>query len=172
MTGRDDSSGLDLDVIRARRRELQALDDAVSYVRRVAQGRADLARAQLARRGPGDKPELYDDLAHLLGDHLLGGTSDRPPRPADDFSEHALSAELDQLCADHGFGRLDELDDDELRSLAEALDRFERRVSGERQEVFAELDDLTDELVIRYREQAGDLTDEDDDDADDGDGPG
>ena len=91
-------------------------------------------------------------------------SSDRPPRPADDFSEHALSAELDQLCADHGFGRLDELDDDELRSLAEALDRFERRVSGERQEVFAELDDLTDELVIRYREQAGDLDDEDDDD--------
>ena len=166
MTGRDDSSGLDLDVIKARRRELQALDDAVSYVRRVAQGRADLARAELARRGPGDRPELYDDLAHVLGDHLLG-SSDRPPRPADDFSEHALSAELDQLCADHGFGRLDELDDDELRSLAEALDRFERRVSGERQEVFAELDDLTDELVIRYREQAGDLIDEDADDADD-----
>ena len=31
--------------------ELQELDDAVSYVRRVAQGRADLARAELARRG-------------------------------------------------------------------------------------------------------------------------
>ncbi|MET0326092.1 MAG: hypothetical protein ABW219_12765 [Ilumatobacteraceae bacterium] len=163
MTGRDDSSGLHLDVIKARRLELQALDDAVSYVRRVAQGRADLARAELARRGPGDKPQLYDDLAHVLGDHLLG-SSDRPPRPAEDFSEHPLSAELDQLCADHGFGRLDELDEDELRSLAEALDRFEHRVSGERQEVFAELDDLTDELVIRYRAQAGDLEDEDDED--------
>ena len=40
----------------ARRRELQELDDAVSYVRRVAQGRADLARAELARRGGGDAP--------------------------------------------------------------------------------------------------------------------
>jgi hypothetical protein len=169
MTGRDDSSGLDLDVIKARRRELQALDDAVSYVRRVAQGRADLARAELARRGPGDKPQLFDDLAHLLGDHLLGGSSDRPPRPADDFSEHALSGELDRLCADHGFGRLDELDEDELRSLAAALDGFERRVSGERQEVFAELDDLTDELVIRYREQTAGMVDEDGDDGDDGD---
>ena len=58
--------------IKARRRELQALDDAVSYVRRVAQGRADLARAELARRGPGDRPELVDDLAHVLGDRLLG----------------------------------------------------------------------------------------------------
>ena len=42
-------------------------------------------------------------------------------------------------------------------------------MSGERQEVFAELDDLTDELVLRYREQAGDLIDEDADDADDAD---
>ena len=71
-----------------------------------------------------------------------------------------MSAELDQLCADHGFGRLDELDDAELRRLAEALDAFERRVSGERQEVFAELDDLTDELVVRYREQTDDDGDE------------
>ena len=67
-----------------------------------------------------------------------------------------IVAELDQLCADYGFGRLDELGDVELVALTSALDDFERRVSAERQRVFGELDDLTDELVRRYREQSAD----------------
>jgi hypothetical protein len=146
-----DVAALALDELQARRRALQDLDDAVSYVRRVAQGRADLARAELARRRSGDAPQLTDDLAHVLGDRLLGA-SGRPPRPADDFSEHPRAAELDRLCADLGFGRLEELGDDELAALTGALDEFEGRVSSERQQVFSELDDLTDELVRRYRE--------------------
>ena len=155
-----DVSTLGLDELKARRRNLQALDDAVSYVRRVAQGRADLARAELARRGASDAADLTDDLRNVLGDRLLG-ESGRPPRPADDFSEHPRSAELDQLCADHGFGRLAELDEPALTELASALEAFEGRVSSERRHVFAELDDLTDELVRRYREQnaAGDAGD-------------
>ncbi len=143
---------MELDELRDRRRQLQELDDAISYVRRVAQGRADLARAELARRhGSAPPPDLADELRHVLGDRLLAG-SDRPPRPAEDFSDHPRAAELDQLCADHGFGRLDELDDEDLAALAGALDAFESDVSAERRQVFAELDDLTDELVRHYRD--------------------
>ena len=158
-----DAAALALDELKARRRTLQELDDVVSYVRRVAQGRADLARAELARRGVGDAPRLTDDLAHVLGDRLLGA-SGRPPRPADDFSEHPRAVELDQLCADHGFGRLADLGAGELAELAGVLDEFEGQVSSERRQVFSELDDLTDELVRRYRRQTG-ATDEDDDGA-------
>jgi hypothetical protein len=149
-------SMLGLDELRARRRELQELDDAVSYVRRVAQGRADLARAELARRhSPDPTPTgLTDDLRHVLGDRLLA-ESGRPPRPAEDFSDHPRAAELDRLCAERGFGRLAELDDDGLTDLATTLDDFEANVSAERREVFAELDELTDELVQRYRGEAG-----------------
>ena len=157
------ATALALDELKARRRALQELDDVVSYVRRVAQGRADLARAELARRGVGDAPQLTDDLAHVLGDRLLGG-SGRPPRPADDFSEHPRAVELDRLCAAHGFGRLSELDAAGLAELAGALDEFEGQISSERREVYRELDDLTDELVRRYRRQTG-ATDEDDDGA-------
>lgn len=149
----DDSGALSLDELRERRRVLQELDDAVSYVRRVAQGRADIARAELARRGHGDAPELTADLRHVLGDRLLGA-SDRPPRPAEDFSDHPRSAELDQLCAERGFGRLGELEDNAVAELAAALDVFEGEVSSERHQVFAELDDLSEELVRRYREHA------------------
>ena len=153
----DVPASLDLAQLRARRVELQQLDDVVSYVRRVAQARADLARAELARREGGDAADLTADLRGVLADRLLAG-SDRPPRPAEDFSEHPRSIELDRLCAEHGFGRLSELEPDELATLVAALDDFERRVSAERHDVFARLDELTDELVRRYREDgvAGD----------------
>ncbi len=125
----------------------------MSYVRRVAQGRADLARAELARRSGGEPDtELTDDLRGVLADRLLSG-SDRPPRPAEDFSEHPRAVELDRLCAEHGFGRLSELDPGEIAALADVLDDFERRVSAERHDLFTQLDELTDELVRRYQDQ-------------------
>ena len=142
----------DLDQLRARRRELQEHEDAVSYVRRVAQGRADLARAELARRRSTASPPDPDELRDILADRLLGADG-RPPRPVEDFSGHPLAAELDQLCADHGFGRMAELDAGELTALTEALDAFETKVSAQRQEVFTELDALTDELVEHYRDE-------------------
>lgn len=154
----DGSAGpeaLSLDDLRARRRELQQLDDAVSYVRRVAQGRGDLARAALARRegrvhdAPSDGHDTLDDVREVLADRLLADGG-RPPRPADDFSGHPRADDLDLICAEHGFGRLDELPPGELRALAAALDEFETAVSAERRRVFDELDALTDELVRRY----------------------
>jgi len=147
-----DASYLSLEELRARRQELQRRDDAVSYVRRVAQGRADLARAELARRATQGAPELTEGLRQVLGDRLLGA-SDRPPRPADDFSDDPLAEELDRLCAGRGFGRMAELEDDAVAELAAALEAFEGEVSDERHQLFAELDDLSDELVRRYREQ-------------------
>lgn len=140
-----------VDELRARRAELQQLDDAVSYVRRVAQGRADIARDVLERKSDGDDDDTSPDgLRIVLADRLLAD-GDRPPRPAADFSDHPLSAELDGICAERGFGRLDELGLGEIRLLVRAIDDFEERVSSQRQAVFTELDALTEELVERYR---------------------
>jgi hypothetical protein len=155
-----DPTSLSLDELRRRRRELQERDDAVSYVRRVAQGRADLARAELTRREAGDAgaaADLTDELRRVLGDRLLGA-SDRPPRPAEDFSDDPRAEDLDRLCAERGFGRMAELEDAAVAELAVALEAFEGEVSDERRRLFAELDDLSDELVRRYSEQqpAGD----------------
>jgi hypothetical protein len=151
---------LDLDTLRARRQELQQLDDAVSYVRRVAQARGDLARAEAAKRRGVTAPEPRDaELRHVLGDRLLGGPG-RPPRPIEDFSDDPRSAELDQLCADNGFGRLIDLNADELDTLVAALDEFEQRTSAERHALYAELDALTEQLVGRYQERYGDLGDD------------
>jgi hypothetical protein len=144
----------DLDELRVRRRRLQDLDDAVSYVRRVAQGRADLARTELHRRRGGDDTPAADDLQlelrGVLADRLLGD-GDRPPRPAEDFSDHPRAKELDRLCAERGFARLAELGTVELSSLVAAIDEFEAEVSAERQRLFGELDALTEQLVGAYR---------------------
>jgi hypothetical protein len=161
---------LTLDELRARRAELQSIDDAVSYVRRVAQGRADLARDAMERSSDDGDPtpvygrdDLHSGLRDVLSDRLLA-SGDRPPRPAEDFSDHPLNAELDALCAARGFSRLDQLNRAKLADLVDALDEFEQRVSAQRRAVFDELDELTDELVNRYRDVASASVTTDDDD--------
>ena len=133
--------------LRRRRHALQEADDAISYVRRVAQGRADLARAELdQRQGGGRDGDRQDGLREVLSDRLLGGPG-RPPRPVEDWSGHPRAEQLDELCAAHGYGRLPELDVDELTSLVAALDAFEAAVSSERRDVEHQLDELTEEFV-------------------------
>lgn len=152
--------------LKARRSELQALDDAVSYVRRVAQGRADLARDALERASDDGDPtpvhvrgDISGGLRDVLADRLIA-TGGRPPRPAEDFSDHPLSAELDEICTAGGFHRLETMSRPQVEALVAAIDRFEQRVSAQRKQIFAELDALTDELVDRYRATVA----EDDDD--------
>lgn len=141
---------MSLDDLRQRRHVLQEADDAISYVRRVAQGRADLARAELDQRQGGDRDgDRQDELREVLSDRLLGGPG-RPPRPIDDWSGHPRAEQLDRLCAEHGYGRLPELDLAELSSLVAALDDFEAAVSSERRAVERELDELTEQFVSAF----------------------
>ena len=144
--------------MRARRRELQEHDDAVSYVRRVAQGRADLARAELARRGGGGESAVAIPTSCATSSPTgCSAAPDARHGPVEDFSDHPLSDELDRLCADHGFGRLAELDAGELAALTAALDAFEaERLGRATGRSFAELDALTDELVVALSRRAAD----------------
>lgn len=141
-----DPSELSLDELRSLRARLQYEDDVVSYARRVAQARLDLVKTESGRRaGSGG------DVKDVLSQHLTGGPA-RPPRPAEDLSDDELSNELDAICAEHHFGRLEELDDDSLAALEGAIAEFEHRVSQDRRERFDRLDALSAELVRRYRD--------------------
>jgi hypothetical protein len=147
-----DPQGLSLDELRTLRNELQAEDDVVSYVRRVAQARIDLVRAERLRRERGERPEdISSELRVVLSSHLTGGAP-RPPRPVENLDDSELSNALDKVCAEHGFSRLEDLDLDELSGLDEQLSAFERRVSDDRRERFDRLDALSAELVRRYRD--------------------
>lgn len=96
------------------------------------------------------------DLSAILGTHLVGGSA-RPPRPADDFSDHPLAREFDELCATLGASQLGELDDPDLDALEAGLAEFEKRRSTERRALFARIDALSAELVRRYRDGEADV---------------
>lgn len=147
-----DPRALSLSELRELRNRLQAEDDEVSYVRRVAQARVDLVRAEQHRRERGEVTEdLPSELRVVLSTHLTGGAP-RPPRPVEHLAENALADELDAVCAQHGFSRLEELGPDELETLEHELTAFERRVSDDRRGRYDRLDALSAELVRRYRE--------------------
>ncbi len=151
-----DPAELSLDDLRSLRQELQAEDDVVSYARRVAQARLDLVKSEMSHRAADSGEILRDELNEVLSRHLTGGPA-RPPRPAEDLSDHQLSSELDAVCNEKGFGRLEELNDAELEALSAAITEFEARVSSDRRTRFDRLDALSAELVRRYREGEADV---------------
>lgn len=143
--------------VRARRAELQAREDVVSYVRRLAQGRLDIARAELRRLTEGGSPsDLASDLAAALGDER-GGGSGRPPRDTEVGVDEPLVVELESVCAEVGFGSVRTMDADSLAVVVERLGAFEARCSSLRRELFDEIDALTARLVSGYRSGEADV---------------
>lgn len=152
-----DPGALPLAELRAVRAGLQHEDDVVSFVRRLAQARLDLVRAEQVRRTDGGNGEdISGELPMILGQHLTGGAA-RPPRPADDFSDHPLALALEALCAECGSTDLAAMSDAELTDFADRLHGFEQERSHERKDLFTRIDALSAELVRRYRDGEADV---------------
>ncbi len=154
-----DLPGRALPVLRGHRSSCQQLGDALSYVRRLAQGRLDIVEAERARRAaggdPGDLAALVDALPTALAAHAGPSRPGAPrPRVEDAGGDAALAvlAPLDAIVDEGGLLRLPERSDDELAALAERLRGFESDVSARRRDVFAVLDSLSAELTRRYRD--------------------
>ena len=146
-----DPRQLSLVELRALRAKLQNDDAAVSYVRRLAQARLDLVQAEKRHRLDGGTDSLSDELPSILSTHLTGGAP-RPPRPANDFSGHPLAEQFDALMDRAGDNDLGSFTPEELISYADALHEFEQARSHERRELFTRIDELSAELVRRYRD--------------------
>ncbi|MEY2779055.1 MAG: hypothetical protein RL623_235 [Actinomycetota bacterium] len=145
-------SELDLAGIRAARAELQSQEDAVSFVRRMAQGRLDIARDEQRRRSANmPTSNTATDLAGVFGQEHGGGSA-RPPRETNVSTDHPLVVELEQLCERIGFGSIRTLDVDALQRVIDELAAFENARSGERRALFDQIDALTAELVKRYKD--------------------
>ena len=156
-----DPTLLPLTELRSLRAELQHDDDAISYVRRLAQARLDLLEAEIGRRARSQPAGVTasvttGELPVILGAHLTGGSA-RPPRPAVEASEHPLALALEDLWSEHGGTDLHTLTDDELVTLRTDLRLFEQQRSAERQTLFGRIDTLSAELVRRYREGEADV---------------
>jgi hypothetical protein len=139
--------------IRAQRNALQAEEDAISFVRRLAQGRLDLVQDEERRRATGTETpvgSLADRLADVFGQQHGGGSA-RPPRETNIPADHPLVKELDELCEHYEFESLENLDSKSLSELAGALSMFEKSCSQLRHDLFEKIDALTAALVVSVR---------------------
>ncbi|MEO5900641.1 MAG: hypothetical protein ABIR68_11020 [Ilumatobacteraceae bacterium] len=154
--GEIDPAVLSLTELRDLRARLQHDDDAISFVRRLAQGRLDLVRAKERQLAAGGAGPITDSLAETLAQNISGGVA-RPPRPADDFSDHPLCAELDDLDDRVDGGDVEAMDAAALSDYAVDLQGFEQARSEERKRLFTQIDALSEELVRRYQNGEADL---------------
>ncbi len=137
--------------MRALRAELQNEEDAISFVRRVAQGRLDIVRDERARRGSGGHASAApNELANVFGQRQGGGSA-RPPRDTEVRADHPRVSELTSICDDLHFADFADLSESELAELESALAAFEAAQSTDRKSLFARIDALSRELVNRYK---------------------
>lgn len=149
---------LPLDDVRARRTECQEVEVALSYARRIVQGRLDIIHAELERRsgggGPSDAASLVERLkeGEMLGDHARPPGLGRLPTlmaPGDVSDE--FFAEIDEVAREEALAQLPEQSDDEVRALGGELEQIERSLSDRRRLCFDRIDALQAEIVRRYK---------------------
>jgi hypothetical protein len=149
--------------VRDRRTECWEVEDALSVLRRMVQGRLDIVHADLQRRAGGleggDIAQVVEQLPEILSE---GGRSAQvrgrlPKNIAPDVNYRKLTAELDRIIdVDTSAGLLG-MDDERVRSIAEALEDLERQVSSRRRAVQERIDALQAEVVRRYKSGDADV---------------
>jgi hypothetical protein len=149
-------TALPIERVRAMRTECQALENALSYIRRLAQGRLDIVGAELERRRAGGDPhdlsDLIGRLPDILADRTQGGGLGRPPQEltAEDLTA-AYTTEVDEILSPARVGSLDELSDTELQEIRDQLEAYERHASESRRDLHGIIDALQAEIARRYR---------------------
>lgn len=144
-----------LEEVRAMRAECQEAETAVSFLRRIAQGRLDLVHACLDRSE--DTPVDLDAIV----EHLPAIIGSGPPRPAGfgrlpsqmspDMEHEGLTEEIDAVIDADRIAALPDLGRDELQAMADQLSTIEARISEERRALHERIDKLQAEIVSRYK---------------------
>ncbi len=133
------------DDLRRLRRSCEAVEEQLSYRRRLLHGHMDLLRAELERRGLEDATGAVTELLGHLSDGPGPGT--RSPShqriamgAADEAGQDAYSADLPDRS------------DEELRARGEELVAKEQELSDLRRTVLSRLDAIQAEVLRRYRD--------------------
>ena len=147
-------SELSLDDLRERRDECYAEREYLSLLRRLVQGRAEILRAEVERRGSGaDAGSLVDELSTILSSEGQGPSRGEAVKVGVPEEEMLLARRrIERLVADAEISDPGALDDDRLAAAVDLLAREEREVSAARNDVLHVMDELQEELKRRYRE--------------------
>jgi hypothetical protein len=143
-----------MEQLRASRGDVQTLEDAISMLRRLVQGRLDILGTELqSRSGHQEDRSLVESLIDSLADHTRGGTGGRlllPMEPGEAQSSWAIGR-ADSAMNGIDIANVEELDDETLHRTADSLHALEREISAERRKLHELLDVLQGEIVRRYR---------------------
>jgi hypothetical protein len=145
-----------MDEVRRMRAECQEVETGLSMLRRVVQGRLDIVGLELARRAeggdPADLPDLIARLPEILSDRTHApGVGRLPQLMAPGELPAGLEEELDAIVGAGAITDLPSVGDDDLRTIAESLEAFEQKVSGQRQALFDRIDALQADITRRYK---------------------
>ncbi|GAA0921144.1 hypothetical protein [Streptomyces thermoalcalitolerans] len=158
-----DLTALSLSELRALRRRAQRDEADLSYVRRLLQGRIDILRAELARRGSASAPDsgqgpapgqtsLVERLTEILKDAPARQRSSARHVTLDTPHGEEYRRLAAQMLAEVELSDLRARTDAELGAAMGRLVRYEQQVSGRRQELQRTADDCSAEIARRYRE--------------------
>lgn len=143
-----------LESVREKRAECSDLEDGVSFVRRMAQGRLDVLVAEANSRAEGaggDLASVVDGLAVTLSENVMASGSGRVDvnvePPAQIVQE--LTAVLDARVPASVVSAVAELSDDDLAASVEGLKQFEQELSSSRRSLHETIDALNHELARR-----------------------
>ena len=141
--------------LRSRRATCDEAEGALSYLRRLVQGRLDIVHAELERRaggGVGDLAAIVEQLPEILSEGgRTAGIGRLPTLLAPRVNYRLLTAELDRIIDADKVGALPALEDAQVGAIAAALEELERKVSAQRRALHERLDVLQAEVVRRYR---------------------
>lgn len=149
-----------IDELRRKKDECESVEAEISYTRRLIQGKLDILRHGAERLAGGDKLELNQmvgDLPGILSDRV-GGSAGRLPRILPSVNLDAQRREVELVASTSDLARLDELSSKEVEDLVARLTESEKETSQRRRRVQVIMDQLTAELVRRFREGSEDPT--------------
>ena len=144
---------LPLDELRRRRDDCFAEREYLSLLRRLVQGRAEILKAEVERRGRGEEGSLVGALSTILAGDAQGPARGEAVKVGLPEEEMLLARRrVERLVADAGLSDPGALDDRRLAEAVDLLVQEEREVSEARAEVLKAMDTIQEELKRRYRD--------------------
>lgn len=140
-----------LEELRLMKAECVEVETETSYVRRLAQARADIMAAERERRASGGSlGDLVDALPRILADDPRpGAAAGRLPQLLAPDPSIEWRRGLEHLVSDDSLAKLPLLSDDELHSAHEQIVLFEGTVSAARRDLHEVIRRIEGELTAR-----------------------
>ena len=141
-----------LDELRDMKAECNEIENALSYLRRLAQARIEILKAESERRARGGSVEdLVKDLPRILSEESGRSTftDTRVPPPDATSIELHWPDGREALVQDTTLANLPVLPVEELSSTLASLGDFENELSGLRRDMHGVIDALEQEIAAR-----------------------